>query len=183
MTHQRKRPERRFLSALVALAGLGFTAPAARAELLVNSVAERRAGPEHAEAGNFQPCAAAAAQPTGELLDGLFYPPGLLLAVGFYPPSGWVPGWLPTPVPAGNEPPPGDPTITISVPMPTIVPPQSVTSTTSIGPSTPPGSPPGSPPGNPGGPQTHPSPEPATFVSGMLGMSLLSWFGWRRRRS
>jgi hypothetical protein len=35
---------------------------------------------------------------------------------------------------------------------------------------------------SPGGGNPHGAPEPATLVSGILGASLLSLFGWRRRR-
>lgn len=114
----------------------------------------------------------AASSPDEALLDHFFHPVGLFLAPAFFPP----------PSDPGAPPPskePGDPNIVLRINLPQAVPP-------------PPGdgelgNPPGNPPGggNPGGGTKGPpvnSPEPATFVSSMLGAGLLSWFGWRRRR-
>lgn len=170
------RLARRLLTSVGAVVAFGLAAPSGRAELMVNGLPDAVQ-----ETANFLPCSSVAArdESDADLLDGLFHPVGLMMGVAYLPVPSWAP---PPPPPSSGEPPPEDPTITIHVPLPSTVPDPvtpPVTSTVT-GPSTPPGS---SPPTDIDGlPSVHHSPEPATFVSGMLGMSLLGWFGWRRRR-
>lgn len=164
---------RRFFVSLAAVAGVGLAATDGRAALLVNSLS----GPGASEAIAFESTSGSqqpADQPD-ELLDGLFHPAGLLLAMSFLPPpmdSSSPPVISPPvspPLPAKPDG-PNDPHLTILVPLP----PAS---------GSPPTTPGGSTGGNDGGGgHVHHSPEPTTFVSGMLGFSLLSWLGWRRRR-